>query len=99
MVVRIVWFWGLILVLASCGTSSPQLSSGGEQVKILLNKKESGCKVLDKVVGENDQGSQDLAENNARNLAGKVKANAIYFDEVVATGSNIKVYGTAYWCQ
>lgn len=93
----LVWF--LALVLASCSSSSPQLSSAGEQVKVLVNKKASGCKVLEKVVGKNEQGSQDLAENDARNLAGKVKANSIYFDEVVATGATVKVYATAYWCQ
>lgn len=90
----------ILLGLCACGgVDQKQLSATGVEVKVLLNKAEKGCSVLEKVVGTNDNGSQDLAENHARNLAAKLRANAIYFNEVVQTGGTIKVYGTAYSCK
>ena len=86
-----------LLVLSSCGTSKTKLSSDGKRVK-MLKVKDKNCHVMDKVVGENEKGSEELAENHARNLSGNADGNAMYIDEVVANGPRVKVYATAYHC-
>jgi len=87
-----------LALFASCSTSKTKLSSGGKLVKTLQYKKNDNCNVVNKVVGENDIGSEELAKNHARNLAAKSDGNAIYFDETVANGNKIRVHATAYAC-
>ena len=89
----------LPLLLIGCSTSKTALSSDGKKVRILSSTKESGCNVVDKVVGENEKGSLPLAKNHARNLAAKVDGNAIFFDEIVQNGAVYKVYATAFECE
>lgn len=67
------------------------------KVKI-LDRKGSNCSTVDKVVGENEMDSEELATNHARNLAAKSGGNAIVVDEVVDNGGVVKVYATAYRC-
>jgi hypothetical protein len=55
--------------------------------------------VVGKVVGENDQGSVDLARNHARNLGAKLGANGLFIDQEVPNGASVKVYATAYQCE
>lgn len=87
----------LLLTVVSCGVSKKKLTSAGMQVKV-LDRKGSGCSTVDKVVGENDMKSEELATNHARNLAGKSGANAIVVDEVVDNGAEVRVHATAYRC-
>lgn len=87
----------LLLTVVSCGVSKKKLSKDGMKVKI-LDRKGSNCSTVDKVVGENEMDSEELATNHARNLAAKSGGNAIVVDEVVDNGGVVKVYATAYRC-
>lgn len=87
----------LLVTLVACSVSKKKLTSKGKMVKVMA-RKASNCNTVDKVVGENDMDSEELATNHARNLAGKSGANAIVVDEVVDNGGNVKVYATAYTC-
>ncbi|MGB0453866.1 MAG: hypothetical protein ACPGJV_09140 [Bacteriovoracaceae bacterium] len=87
-----------VLLSFSCSVSKKKLTAEGGKVRILDFKKNTGCSVIDKVVGENDMDSEDLAKNHARNLAAKSGGNAIYFDEIIRNGSSIKIHSTAYQC-
>lgn len=87
------------LILVSCGTSKTKLTDNGKEVQMFANKPGQECSVVGKVVGENSQGSPDLARNHARNLAGKLGANGIFINQEVPNGGVIRVYATAYQCE
>ena len=88
----------IIGLLVSCAVSKTKLSGNGAKVKILAKSEKSKCGVLDKVVGLNEKGSDELAQNHARNLAADRDGNAIYFDEIVSLGNTVKAYATVYDC-
>jgi hypothetical protein len=88
-----------LLFIASCSTSKTVLSNEGMAVKVLTTKRGVTCDVVGKVVGENKEGSVELARNHARNLAGKKGASAIYFEEEIQNGSTWRVHSTAYRCE
>lgn len=87
------------LVLVSCGTSKTKLTDDGKEVQMFANKPGQECSVVGKVVGENSQGSPDLARNHARNLAGKLGANGMFINQEVPNGGVIRVFATAYHCE
>ena len=87
------------MLLISCGASKIKLSSDGEKVEILSRKPGKECSVLAKIIGKNEGGSIDLAQNHARNLAGNKGANAIYFDEEVSNGNSYKIHSIGYACK
>ena len=89
----------LIFAASACSTSKTTLTDSGKEVQLFPNKPGQECNVVGKVVGENEQGSPDLARNHARNLAGKLKANGIFINQEVPNGGVIKVYATAYQCE
>jgi hypothetical protein len=86
-----------LLILAACSTGS-KLSSDAKKVKIFNTKPENDCEVVGKFVGVSEEGSVELARNQARNFVADEDGNAIVFDEEVANGSVIKVYSTGYKC-
>jgi hypothetical protein len=88
-----------LVVLVSCGAAKIKLSSHGEKVEVLKRQPGKECSVLAKVIGENDDGSVDLAQNHARNLVGNKGANAIYFDEEVSNGNSYRIHSTGYACK
>jgi hypothetical protein len=84
--------------LAACA-SSGKLSEAAKEMQLFPNKPGAECSVVGKVVGENDQGSVDLARNHARNLGAKLGANGLFIDQEVPNGASVKVYATAYQCE
>ncbi len=88
-----------LLVLTSCAVSKTKLSDDGERVKVLNTKPKKGCNAVKKVVGENDEGVEDLAINHARNLAAKEDANTIYIEDKVNVSMKWRIYATAYICK
>ncbi|MBY0516825.1 MAG: DUF4156 domain-containing protein [Bacteriovoracaceae bacterium] len=89
----------LLVVLTACSSSPGNLTDLGKEVQILDSKPGSECSVVGKVVGENEQGSIDLARNHARNLGGKLKANSIFINQEVPNGQKYQVFATAYQCE
>lgn len=71
----------------------------GKEVQLLANKPGDECSVVGKVLGESEQGSPEMARNHARNLAAKVKGNALFINQEVPNGAKIQVFGTAYHCE
>ncbi len=88
----------ILLLSVSCATSKKRLSDDGRKVQVLRSKPKGNCSVVDKVVGENDEGSVELARNHARNLVAKMDADSIYFDEEIGNGSVWRVHSTGYNC-
>lgn len=86
-------------ILFSCAVSKTKLSDDGSKVKILASNKNPECHVLDKVIGENEKGSDELAKNHARNLAANLDGDAIYIDDMVNNANMVKVYATVYQCK
>jgi hypothetical protein len=89
----------LLIALGACSVSKTKLSSRGEKVDVLANKPKEECSVLDRLVAENDKGSVELARNHARNLAAKVDANAVWFEQEIVNGNSVKIHFTAYHCK
>ncbi len=87
-----------ILTLTSCAVSKTKLSDDGQKVKVVSTKPTKGCSAVKKVVGENDEGVEDLAINHARNLAAKEDANKIYIEDRVNVSMKWRIYATAYIC-
>ena len=87
------------LITISCSISKTKLSSDGQEVKILSKAEKSKCSTIDKVIGLNEKGSDDLAQNHARNLAASLDGNAIFFDEMVSSGNMVKAFATVYDCK
>ncbi len=88
-----------LVVLAACASNPATLSEQGREVQVLASKPATECTVMGKVVGENQQGSADLARNHARNLAAKLRANAIFITQEVPNGQTTQVFATAYQCE
>ena len=86
-----------VLSLVGCAVSKTKLSDDGEKVKI-ISFPGKNCNVIDKVVGINEKGIEQLAHNHARNLAAKLDGNAIVI-ETVSNGNMIKANGTVYDCR
>jgi hypothetical protein len=89
----------LAISLVSCAGSSELLTDDGKKVELFNSKPGAECSVVGKVVGETDKGSVDLARNHARNLAAKLRANAIFVNEEVSNGAKIQAFATAYQCE
>lgn len=85
-------------VLVSCSTDKRRISNSGKKVSVLTNRPGSECVIIAKVVGENDEGSVEMARAHARNLVADKDGNAVFFDEEVPNGKNYKVYASGYEC-
>lgn len=88
-----------LITLVGCSTAPGILTDSGKAVEVFNTKPGNECSVVGKVVGDNDKGSMDLARNHARNLAGKIKANAIHITQEVPNGQKAQVFATAYYCE
>lgn len=89
----------VLMSLAACSSNPAALSDDGKEVQVLDSKPGTECSVVGKVVGENGQGSADLARNHARNLAGKLRANALFITQEVPNGQKVQIFATAYQCE
>lgn len=89
-----------LLVFASCASNPNQLTEAGKKVQIMSGKKPmEGCEVVDKVSGENELASIQVATNQVRNAAAKKGANYVQIQDEILNGQNAKVYATAYTCE
>ena len=96
---KVVLFLSALSLLSACSSSPGVLSDDGKEVQVLANKPGDECNVVGKVVGENEQGSPELARNHARNLAAQMNGTAIFINQEVPNGAKIQVFATAYQCE
>jgi hypothetical protein len=89
----------LLVIAQACGSAPGVLTDSGKEVQTLDNKPGSECSVVGKVVGENEQGSPEMARNHARNLSAKLNGNAMFINQEVPNGGKIQVFATAYQCE
>ncbi|MBD64933.1 MAG: hypothetical protein CME62_06980 [Halobacteriovoraceae bacterium] len=95
---KLILLSALFSLIVSCAVSKTKLSDEGREVKILPDKNNPNCHVVDTLVAENEQGSDELARNYARNLAADKGGDALLINQVVSNGKKIRVYGTVYHC-
>jgi hypothetical protein len=86
-------------LLLSCSSNPNMLSDAGRTVQVMPGKKPmEGCEVVDKITGENDISSIQVATNKVRNMAAKKGANYVLIEDEIINGSKAKVIATAYLC-
>ncbi len=89
----------VVISFVHCASNPNQLTEEGKKVQVMSGKKPmEGCEVVDKVTGENDINSIQVATNKARNMAAKKGANYILVEDELLNGSHAKVIATAYSC-
>ncbi len=96
---KVVLLMSTLSLLSACSSAPGVLSDEAKEVQVLANKPGEECHVVGKVVGENEQGSPELARNHARNLAANLRANGIFINQEVPNGAKIQVFATAYQCE
>ncbi len=88
-----------LILAAACSSSPGVLTDDGKEVQTLDNRPGTECNVVGKVMGENAQGSPELARNHARNLTAKLNGNSMFINQEVPNGAKIQVFATAYSCE
>lgn len=88
----------LMLLVSGCATERKKLTTGGKKVEVMVGKPHSGCNVVDKIIGENDNGSVPLATNHARNMAAEMGGNGLIVNREVQNGKSVRVHATVYDC-
>lgn len=86
-----------LFIMAGCSSTPSQLSDKAAQLEV-FGTRPTGCKVVGKVKGVNEEGSKDLALNHALNQAADLNASGIFVDQEVPNGRVMTVYATAYKC-
>jgi inhibitor of KinA sporulation pathway (predicted exonuclease) len=86
------------LSIACASTPNYELSKEAKELEVFVNKPQN-CNVVGKVVGQNGQGSKELAVNDALNQAAKLKATGLHVNQEVPNGNLMTVYATAYKCE
>lgn len=86
-----------LFILGACSQAPTQLTEKAAQVEV-LGTKPVDCRVMGKVVGTDNNGSKELALNDALNRAAKLNATGLYVNQEVPNGSMVMVYATAYRC-
>lgn len=87
----------LISLVVACSSRSEKLSEKAKDIEV-HNLKPTQCRVIGKVEGMNEQGSKELALNDALNQAAEKGANGLFVNQEVPNGNKISVYATAYDC-
>ena len=88
----------LISLVVACSTSRPEkLSENAKEIEVHQTKP-AQCHVIGKVEGVNEQGSKELALNDALNQAADKGANGLFVNQEVPNGNKMSVYATAYEC-
>ncbi len=87
----------LFFIVVSCSQAPSRLSD--EDVELLYKKPSRQCTVMGTVTGENEYGSELVAQNDLRNQAGEMGANAVYIKDTVVNGKRYVIHGIAYKCK
>ena len=87
----------LLLIGAACSSNKGILTEKAKELEVYTTKP-TNCNVVGRVVGIDQNGSTELATNDAINQAAKLKASGIFVNEEIPNGKGRSVHATAYQC-
>lgn len=87
----------MLSLVVACSSRSEKLSDKAKEIEVHQTKP-TQCRVAGKVEGHNEQGSKELALNDALNQAADKDANGLFVNQEVPNGNKVTVYATAYDC-
>jgi hypothetical protein len=88
----------ILFALVACASGpTEQLTKKAQNLEVYAAKP-NGCKVVGKVVGLNENGSTELATNDAVNKAADLGATGVFVNQEVPNGNKRAVHATAYDC-
>ncbi len=87
-----------LFLLVSCSAHKTKLDEKSKNIEVLSSKKNNGCHVVEKVIGENESGTEELALNHAKNLAIKAGGNAIYVEDTIKNAKTVRVHAIVFHC-
>ena len=88
----------LLALGAACSSHhSGVLTDSAKNLEVYASKP-ANCQVMGKVVGLDENGSTELATNDALNQAAALKASGIFVNQEVPNGKSRAVHATAYQC-
>jgi uncharacterized lipoprotein YajG len=90
-------FMVVLLLGAACSSNPGVLSEKAKELEVYANKP-ANCNVVGRVVGVDQNGSTELATNDAINQAAKLNASGIFVNQEVPNGKARAVHATAYQC-
>ncbi len=82
----------------SCSSLKGELTDKGRLVIEMSSVVHNDCKIIKKIIGEDDSGTIELAVNHAKNLASEVDANFILINDEIVNGKDVRVHAEAYNC-
>ncbi|MCK5072955.1 MAG: DUF4156 domain-containing protein [Bacteriovoracaceae bacterium] len=95
---KLVVIISFLLVLISC-SSQTTLSKKAEDVQLVHDKRKvQGCRVVGRVTGNDDTGSEEVAMIDLRNNTADLKADTALVKETVQNGSKYRIIAMAYRC-
>ncbi len=87
----------LMVLVVSCSSNPGVLTPKAQDLEVYANKP-AGCNVVGKVVGQDANGSTELATTHALNQAAVLNATGIVVNQEVPNGNKRAVHATAYQC-
>jgi hypothetical protein len=87
----------LLALSVACASRPAMLTEKAKDLEIYPSKP-ANCHVVGKVIGTDDNGSTELATNQALNQAAELKATGIQINQEVPNGKSRAVHATAYDC-
>ena len=88
----------VVIALTGCSSNPGVLTEYGKKVEIVLPAKVSNCDIIGKVIGENKDGSLEMAKIDLRNRASRMSSDSVVVKEVVQNGSHFLINALAYKC-
>jgi hypothetical protein len=90
-------FLFFLVLSVACSSKPAMLTEKAKDLEIYPNKP-ANCHVVGKVIGTDENGSTELATNQALNKAVELKATGIQINQEVPNGKSRTVHATAYDC-
>ncbi len=87
----------LIVFIISCAGPSGKLTEKAKKLEV-FSTRPAKCRVIDKVIGTDKNGTSELAVNHALNQAADLGASGIFITEEIPNGKNRTVHAIAYEC-
>ncbi|MBT6324782.1 MAG: hypothetical protein HOJ35_02340 [Bdellovibrionales bacterium] len=86
------------ILFSSCSSLKGELTEKGMLVIEMSRVVHNDCRIVKKIIGEDDSGTIELAVNHAKNLASEIDANFIMINDEIVNGKDVQVHAGAYRC-